>query len=81
MIIRIGYFEIYWEIEEIILFLMVLVDLLKKHLLSVLVWNVLYHYRGAAVLQIDNIIDIQLESLRVFGLFIVLILIRRLSLL
>ncbi len=52
---------------------MVFVDLLKKHLLRVLVWNILDHDCRAVVLQIDNIVDIQLELRRLSRLLISII--------
>ena len=47
---RDNYLKIYWEIEEVIFVLVILIDLCKKHFLSVLVWDVLNHDGGATVL-------------------------------
>jgi hypothetical protein len=40
---------------------MIFVDLLKKHLLGVLIWYVLDHDSGSRVFQVDDVIDAQLE--------------------
>lgn len=53
------------QVEEIILISVVLIDLLKQHLLSVLVRNVLDHDGSSLILEVQNIIQLQFEFLTV----------------
>ena len=44
-----SYFEVNWEVEEVVFVLMIFIYLLQKHLLSVLVRNIPYHDCGSCV--------------------------------
>ena len=63
-----GYLKINRQVEEVILVLVVLIDLLQKHLLCILVWDVLNHDRGPLVLLIDDVVQAELELVAILGI-------------
>lgn len=57
------------QVEKVVSTRMLLVKALQQHLLSVLIWNVLYHNRSPLVTTVKNLLEIQAHWLLWFGGF------------
>ena len=53
--------EVNWQIEEVVVALLGSIDRLQKHLLGVLVRDVLNHDSGSIIMAIQNVVDVQSE--------------------
>ena len=53
--------QVDWQVEKVIATLVLGVNTFEKHLLGVLVRNVLDHYRGAQVVSLHYLLQVQLE--------------------
>ena len=53
--------QVDWQVEEVVATLVLGVNTFEEHLLGVLVRNVLDHYRGAQVVSLDYLLQVQLE--------------------
>lgn len=56
-----SYLEIDWEVEEVVLVLVILVDLRQKHFLSILVRDILDHDSCLVILLVKDGVKVKFE--------------------